>query len=69
MSVDTSEYWNAEPFPPLLLGAVAPLTAVVLSLVALWIAAMPNPTHTVAVDIGGCARLIEQSSRKPVTHT
>lgn len=68
MRTDTSEYWNTEPLPPQLRGAMAPLSAVVLSLVALWIAAMPNPTHSVAVNVGGCG-LGAPIPHKAVVHT
>lgn len=65
MDTSTSEYWGVEAPRPLLAVAMAPLTAVVLSLMALWIAAIPPPTHAVAMEIDGCVR----SAREPVVHT
>ncbi|MFG6469315.1 ExbD/TolR family protein [Roseateles sp. BYS87W] len=69
MSADTSEYWGSESLSPPLRGAVASLAAVILSLVALWVTAIPNPTHSIAVDVGGCHRSIEHRAQKTAVHT
>lgn len=69
MGTDTSEYRSSESLAPPLRGAVASLAAVVLSLLALWIAAIPNPTHSIAVDVGGCRHPMERSARKTAIHT
>ncbi|MEJ1935620.1 biopolymer transporter ExbD [Nostoc sp. NIES-2111] len=69
MGAYTSEYWSSESLPPPLRGAMASLAAVILSLVALWIAAIPNPTHSIAVDVGGCRHHTARSAQKTAIHT
>lgn len=68
MDTGTSEYWGVEAPRPQLVVAMAPLAAVVLSLMALWIAAIPTPTHSIAMEVDGCDRAIAWSTRKPVVH-
>ena len=48
MDISDSEFWSVGP-PSLLSATMAPLAGVLLSLLALWTAAMPAPTHVVAL--------------------
>lgn len=43
-----------EELRPLLVVSALPLAGLVLSLLAIWIAAMPGPQHSVSLDITGC---------------
>lgn len=47
---------------PLLMPSTAPLGAVLLCVLALWMAAIPTALHTVSVDIGICGGGPEQDA-------
>ena len=58
MEVSSPSYWGHSAHQSLASVTVAPLAGVLLSLTTLWIAGIPNPTHSVAVDLnGGCPRM------------
>jgi biopolymer transport protein ExbD len=67
MEVSIPSYWRHSAHQSLTSVIVAPLAGVLLSLTALWIAAMPTPTHSVAIYMnGGCPGM---AGRAPHVHT
>jgi biopolymer transport protein ExbD len=67
MEAEHPSYWGHSAHPSLISVAVAPLAGVLLSLMALWIAASPQPTHAVAIHTPAACPLAV--SRAPRVHT
>lgn len=69
MGTDDQSYWGQNAQRPLLAVSVAPLVGVLLALLAIWIAAVPAPTHAIDVAINdGCPESGEPKPVGPAVH-
>lgn len=67
MESKSPSYWGHAAHPSAISLAMAPLAGVLLSLLALWMAALPKPTHAVALHLEGACPLM--AGRAPHVHT
>lgn len=65
MGTNTPSYWGHGEQQPWMAASMASLAGVLLSVLAVWIAAMPPPTHAVVIELWTC---LLGPAREPVTH-